>query len=182
MQLRFSALAFAAVIMCSSFSEAGACAVETLSVSAAVSHAPVFSEERTIRMDLEDESVSSYLRELATEQGITSAIESSNTNPSDDQLALEIHSFSLDVEDESVSSYMRELLASDGSSNMNSASNALGALAIPASLNEPIEAAPASVGENESINSVPANLEAAANTGSVSDERLDIALHGFEDR
>jgi len=66
---------------------------------------------------------------------------------------------------------------------MNSASNALGALVIPASLNEPIEAARASVGENESINSVPANLlEAAAKTGSVSDERLDIALHGFEDR
>src|SRR5215208_4674390 len=80
MQFRFSALAFAAVIMCSSFSEAGACAVETRSVSAAVSHAPVSSEERTIRMDVEDESVSSYLRELATEQGMTSAIETSNTN------------------------------------------------------------------------------------------------------
>jgi hypothetical protein len=178
MQFRLSALAFAAVIMCSSFSQAGACAVETLSVSAAVSHAPVSSEERTIRMDVEDESVSAYLRELATEQGMTSAIETSNTNPSDDQLALQINSFSLDIEDESVSSYMRELLASDRSSNMNSASSTLGALAIPASLNEAIETAPASVGENQS----PANLEAAANTGSVSDERLDIALHGFEDR
>jgi hypothetical protein len=182
MQLRFSAMAFAAVIMCSSFGQAGACGVETVFVSAAASHAQVLSEERTMRMDVEDESVSSYLRELATEQGITSAIEISNTNPSDDQLASEIHSGSVDVEGESVSSYMRELLASDGSSDINSASNALDALAIPASFNEPIEAAPASVGENESINSGPANLLETANTGSVSDERLDIAVHGFEDR
>jgi hypothetical protein len=168
MQLRFSALTFAAVIMCSSFGQA------TVSVSAAAHHAQLLSGERTIRMDVEDESVSSYLRELATSQGITSAVETSNTNPSDDELALQIHSFSLD---ENVSSYMRELLA------MKSASNALDALTISASLTRPMEAAPVSVGENESINSGPANLlEAAANTGSVSDERLDIALHGFEDR